>query len=1112
MPITLDPQLLGLVAPLFKDPLHRVPIERVEKVLADNKIGTGQQFQFLQALRCSALSGQCDWQNGTLRYFAPATPVPTAMPVHQLAERLMDNPALAGLFAALETPGAQWAAAQAMAVHALESGALLMAAPQTPVEASGPSINTPYVNTISVDDTPTYPGDLDLEKRITNYVRWIAANIVDHANRNHKGVGGHIATYQSAAVLYEVGFEHFFKPEDSIYFQGHASPGMYARAFMEGRLSKDQLLHFRREVEGKGLSSYPHAWLMPDFWQMATVSMGLGPISAIYQARFNRYLQNRGIKDTSTSKIWAFLGDGEMDEVESRGAAHIAARDKLDNLIFVVNCNLQRLDSPVRANGSIIQELEGSFAGAGWNVIKVIWGSSWDKYFDQDQDGALQKRISEIPDGQWQNYAAWETAQVREDFVGDNPALQKMFSDLSDDEFRALMDDRGGHDPVKVHAAYQRAVESTGRPTIILTQSIKGRNLKVGQGALGAHNRKNLDDPEVHHLAETLGIPLQVPDTHEGLAEWDPFYTLDDAALDYARERREALGGAVPQRRPQGEALTLPAEDYLLKTVQAGTAGPDCQDAKTFVERLLYAIENKKLPEGVRGRPFSTTMVMVNLLKEWLKHETVGRHIVPIVPDEARTFGMDELFQKPGVWDPHGQNYDDRNPKSMTNYRSSPQGQILEEGITEAGSMASYIAAGTSYSTHGVPMIPMYFFYSMFGPQRTLDQIWQAADMRTRGFMFACTFGRTTLNGEGLQHEDGHSLLLTSVVPNLVSYEPAFGYELAVIAQDGLRRMYGDNPEDISYYVTLHNENYLHAPLPSGRADEIKNGILKGGYLFARAEEVYPDLPANAPRVRLLGSGTMMQSVLQAQKMLADRGIAADVYSITSYTELRREAMEVERWNTLHPEEPKRVSYLEELFGHATPMVAVSDSMKMVPEQIQRWVPLLSALGTDGFGRSDTREQLRDWFEVSAKYVVYQALHDLGVEDPAKARDELGINPDKPSAATHDVLRNPSGGSEHSVDLPFVAESGSGDGLQTTAHFGGRGMAVVAHGVRPSLQRHELLGARRAPSFAGRALNSSIKFGPPLQKHSVLFPFAGSSILVRGGIAPFARAPRGIFR
>ncbi len=830
------------------------------------------------------------------------------------------------------------------------------------------SANTPYVNTVARSDQPPYPGDRQLERRIKSIIRWNAMAMVVRANKQSAGIGGHISTYQSVATLFEVGFNHFFRSRtvdfagDQVYFQGHASPGVYARAFLEGRLSVEHLKNFRREVgPGGGLSSYPHPWLMPEFWEFPTVSMGLSPLAAIYQARFNRYLEDRGLADTRGSRVWAFLGDGEMDEPEALGAITLASREGLDNLIFVVNCNLQRLDGPVRGNAKIIQELEAAFRGAGWNCIKVIWGSEWDPLLEADTAGLLVRRMAECVDGQYQKYTVESGAYIREHFFGKYPELLSLAEGLSDEDLTRLK--RGGHDPVKVYAAYDRATRPNGRPTVILAKTVKGYGLgEAGEGRNVSHQQKRLNEQELKEFRDRFDIPV----SDRQLASV-PFYRPEPGSpeLEYLLERRRCLGGFLPRR--SARPVNLPAPPPAV-----------------FEE--FYT--------GSGDRPASTTMVFVRMLAKLMKDPRLGRLIVPIVPDEARTFGMEALFRQYGIYSHQGQLYEPVDSKSLLYYREATDGQLVEEGITEAGSMASFTAAGTAYATHGVPTIPFFIFYSMFGFQRIGDLIWAAADMRTKGFLLGATAGRTTLNGEGLQHQDGHSHLLASSVPNCVCYDPAFAYELAVIIQEGIRRMY-HNDESVFYYLTLYNENYEQPSMPDGA----REGILRGLYRFRPAAE-----PKRRPRVHLFGSGPLLREALRAQEILAGKfSVAADVWSATSYKQLHRDALLAERWNLLHPAEPPRLSFLEQLLkDEPWPVVAASDYVKMVPGQIARWVPAgMRVLGTDGFGRSDTREGLREFFEVSAEFIALAALCELarrGEVDPEQvqtALTDLGIDPEK---------------------------------------------------------------------------------------------------------------------
>lgn len=830
--------------------------------------------------------------------------------------------------------------------------------------------NTPYVNTIPASQEPPYPGNREMERRIKSLIRWNAMAMVVRANRFNNVIGGHISTYASAATLYEVGFNHFFRGTDNgqegdiIYFQGHASPGIYARAFLEGRLTTEHLTNFRQELRQEpGLSSYPHPWLMPDFWQFPTVSMGLGPIMAIYQARFNQYLEDRGLKPKNGRKIWAFLGDGETDEPETLGAITLASREKLDNLIFVINCNLQRLDGPVRGNGRIIQELEATFKGAGWNVIKVLWGRDWDPLFARDTESLLAKHVESMVDGASQKFSVESGTYMREHMFGTNPRLLKLVEHLSDEELRKLR--LGGHDPVKVYAAFKAAVEHKGQPTVILARTIKGYGLgEAGEGKNITHSQKKLNDEEMRAFRSRFGIPL--PD--EALTE-TPFYSPPDDSQEimYLRERRKQLGGFVPKREVRASVVEPP---------------PD----KIFEEFF----------SGTDGREVSTTMVFVRMLSKLLRDKSLGKYIVPIVPDEARTFGMESLFRQVGIYAHSGQLYDPVDSDSLLFYKEAVDGQILEEGITEAGSMSSFIAAGTAYATHGINMIPFFIYYSMFGLQRIGDLVWAAADMRTRGFLLGGTAGRTTLAGEGLQHQDGHSHVLSSTVPNLMSYDPAFAYELAVIIHDGIERMY-KNQESIFYYITIGNENYAMPPMPEG--DDIKAGILKGMYKFRRSEKKKAKL-----KIDLLGSGSIMNDVLDAQELLENKyDIAADVWSVTSYKSLRYDGLDVDRWNMLNPAEKPRQSYVSQcLNGSTDAIVAASDYMKVLPESISRWAAKpINALGTDGFGRSDGRKALRDFFEVDYRYVTLAALGQLArdkkikLDEVSAAMEELEIDPNK---------------------------------------------------------------------------------------------------------------------
>ncbi|MBK7974962.1 MAG: pyruvate dehydrogenase (acetyl-transferring), homodimeric type [Deltaproteobacteria bacterium] len=835
------------------------------------------------------------------------------------------------------------------------------------------SANTPYINTIPREKQPRFPGSREIERRIKSYARWNAMAMVVRANREEPGIGGHISTYASAATLLEIGFNHFFRAAsgetsgDQVFFQGHAAPGIYARAFLEGRIDADLLGRFRRELRrGGGLSSYPHPWLMPDFWQFPTVSMGLSPLNAIYQARFNRYLADRGLKDTSASKVWCFVGDGESDEPETLGAMTLAAREGLDNLIFVVNCNLQRLDGPVRGNGKIIQELEAAFRGAGWNAIKVIWGSDWDPLLARDKDGELVRRMGEVVDGEYQKFSVEPGAYTREKFFGVSEHLKTLVADMTDEQIRKMK--RGGHDPEKVFAAFQSAVNHRGSPTVILAKTVKGYGLgEAGEGRNITHQQKKLNEEELREFRTRFGIPISDEDVAKA-----PFYRPPDDSpeIRYLRERREALGGYLPRRTATGPAFTPPPSSL-------------------FAEFL----------EGTNGRDVATTMAFVKILAKLLRDKAVGKLIVPIVPDEARTFGMESLFRQCGIYSHVGQKYDPVDSDSLLFYREARDGQILEEGITEAGSMASFIAAGTAYSTHGVNTIPFFIFYSMFGFQRIGDQIWAAGDMRCRGFLVGGTSGRTTLAGEGLQHQDGHSHLLAQSVPNLVAYDPAFAFEIAVIVEEGIRRMYVEQ-ESVFYYLTVGNEPYPMPAMPDGARD----GILNGMYLFRAAEN-----GDGALRAQLLGSGAILQEVLAAQKLLAERyQVAADVWSVTSWKELRREALACERWNLLHPADPAREPYVAEcLAARPGVIVASTDYMKALPDSIARWAPRpITSLGTDGFGRSEGRRALRDFFEGDARWITIATLSALmrdgkvPFETVTKAINDLGLDPAKADPVT----------------------------------------------------------------------------------------------------------------
>jgi len=830
--------------------------------------------------------------------------------------------------------------------------------------------NTAYVNTISTAQEQEYPGDRALEKRIKAYIRWNAMAMVVQANRQSSEYGGHIASYASAATLYEVGFNHFWRapgeqhPGDMVFMQGHSSPGIYARAFLEGRLTEEQLRRFREEVGGGGLSSYPHPWLMPDFWQFPTVSMGLGPMMAIYQARFVRYLEHRGIVPASDRKVWAFLGDGEMDEPESLGAITMPVREKLDNLVFVINCNLQRLDGPVRGNGKIIQELEAAFLGAGWNVIKVIWGSRWDPLLARDDRGLLRRLMMECVDGEYQNFKAKGGAYTREHFFGKYPELKEMVANMSDDDIWRL--NRGGHDPHKVYNAYRAAMEHKGQPTVILAKTIKGYGMgRAGEGLNITHQQKKLDDEALKEFRDRFNIPVSDADIASV-----PYYrpAEDSEEIKYLRGRRKALGGYLPQRRTAAPPLAVPGLDAFAP-----------------------------LLESTGDREISTTMALVRILGILLKDKGIGPHVVPIVPDEARTFGMEGMFRQVGIYSSMGQLYTPQDADQLLYYREDKKGQILEEGINEGGAMCSWIAAGTSYSNHGVNMVPFYVYYSMFGFQRVGDFIWAAGDMQTRGFLIGGTAGRTTLAGEGLQHQDGHSQLVATTIPNCVAYDPAYAYELAVIVQDGLRRMYAEQ-ESVFYYITCMNENYAHPAMPPGA----EQGILKGMYLLRAGGR-------GKVRVNLFGSGTILREVLAAADLLEKEfGVPADVFSVTSFSELRREALDAERWNMLHPDQPRRVPYVQDcLAGRAGPFVAATDYMRIVADQVREWVPgRYHVLGTDGYGRSDSRAALRDFFEVDRRWVAVAALKALADEgrlDAATvkgAMDRFGIDGEKSNPVT----------------------------------------------------------------------------------------------------------------
>ncbi len=827
------------------------------------------------------------------------------------------------------------------------------------------SANTAYVNTIPPHMEAPLPGDPGIEARIRSYIRWNAAAMVVRANRKAAELGGHIATFASAAVLYDVGFNHFWRAPshehggDLIFMQGHSAPGIYARAFLEGRLSEEQLEHFRQEVDGNGLSSYPHPWLMPDFWQFPTVSMGLGPIMSIYQARFMKYMQDRGLADTHDRRVWCFVGDGEVDEPETLGAISLAAREKLDNLTWVINCNLQRLDGPVRGNGKIIQELEAIFRGVGWNVIKVIWGSYWDPLLAMDHHGLLRKRMMEAVDGDYQNYKSKDGAYVREHFFGKYPELKAMVAKMSDEDIWRL--NRGGHDPHKVYAAYHAAVHHKGQPTVILAKTVKGYGMgRAGEAQMRTHSQKKLGGDDMIAFKNRFNIPLSDEDAAAAKYYRPP---EDSEEMRYLRERRKALGGYLPQRKPLAAPLEVP-------------------ELSVF-EPLL---------KGSGEREMSTTMAFVRLLTLLTRDKKIGRNVVPIVPDEARTFGMEGMFRQLGIYSSVGQTYTPQDKDEIMYYKEDKSGQILEEGINEAGALCSWIAAGTAYSNHGVNMIPFYIFYSMFGFQRVGDLIWAAGDQRTRGFLLGGTAGRTTLAGEGLQHQDGHSHILAGTVPNCISYDPAFAYELAVIVQDGLRRMYREQ-EDVFYYITVMNENYHQPAMPEG----VQEGIVRGIYRLQQGGE-------GARRVQLLGSGAILREAQAAAELLRkDWDVAADVWSVTSFNELTRDGQACERWNTLHPGETPRVPYVTAaLQGAEGPFVAATDYMRNYAEQIRAFVPgPYYTLGTDGFGRSDTRAQLRKHFEVNRYHIVVTALRGLVEQGQAKpadvkaAIDKYGLDADK---------------------------------------------------------------------------------------------------------------------
>ncbi|GGG97766.1 pyruvate dehydrogenase (acetyl-transferring), homodimeric type [Silvibacterium dinghuense] len=830
-------------------------------------------------------------------------------------------------------------------------------------------ITTPYLNTIPRHEEETYPGDRNLEQRVEALIRWNAMAMVHGQNKKDAGIGGHIATYSSLATLLEVGFNHFFRadyngqPGDFVYFQGHASPGVYARAFLEGRLTEEHLKNFRHELrDTPGLSSYPHPWLMPDFWRFPTVSMGIGPLNALYQARFMHYLENRGLIEKTNRKIWAFVGDGETGEVDTLGALPIATREKLDNLIFVVNCNLQRLDGPVSGNKRIIDELEGVFRGAGWNVIKVVWGADWDKLFERDHQGLLLKRMEECVDGDYQAYKAKGGAYLRQHFFGKYPELLKLVEDYSDEQLANLH--RGGHDPQKIYNAYKRAIEHTGSPTVILAKTVKGYGIGTTQARNASHQEKKLSDDGVTAFIKQFNIPIPEEQAAAG-KPWKPEANAPE--IEYLQARRAELGGYLPQRTVAPMNFKAPALDYY-----------------------------GEWTGGSKGREVSTTMGFVSILRHLLKDAEFGKYVVPIVPDEGRTFGLESAIRQVGIYAPEGQKYTPHDSDMLLSYREEKDGQILEEGITEAGSLASFTAAGTAYANYRVPAIPFYMYYSMFGFQRIGDMIWAFADSRGKGFLMGGTAGRTTMLGEGLQHQDGHSHVLSSTVPTCLSYDPAFVYELATIVQDGIKRMYQDN-DQVFYYITMYNEDYAMPAMPEGSQE----GILRGIYRFQAA-------PKGKATAQLFGSGPILNEVIKAQAILADKyGVQADVWSVTSYNELRRDALSVERWNRLHPAEPAKKPYILEALGNAKgPIIAASDYMKSIPDSLAPWLlDRLVTLGTDGFGRSDNREHLRRHFEVDAPSIVAATLSKLardGKFDAKKAQAafaELGIDTEKIDAA-----------------------------------------------------------------------------------------------------------------
>jgi pyruvate dehydrogenase E1 component len=838
------------------------------------------------------------------------------------------------------------------------------------------SMSTPYVNTIPPEQEPQYPGNPEIEKKLRAYTRWNAAAMVVRANAKSDGIGGHLSTFASSATLYDVGWNHFFRGKadgtvgDFVYFQGHASPGMYSRAYLEGRFDEEQLDNFRQELGGKGLSSYPHPRLMPDFWEFPTVSMGIGPINSIYQARFNRYLHNRNMADTSNSKVWCFMGDGESDEPESLGALSVASREGLDNLIFVVNCNLQRLDGPVRGNGKIMQELEAVFRGAGWNVIKVVWGGGWDELLERDTDGVLLDKLTTTVDGEFQKMSVESGAYIREKFFGTDPRLAALVEHLSDEQLQSLP--RGGHDVQKIYSAYQSATTHKGAPTVILAQTVKGWALgSEVEGRNSTHQIKKMTQQQFRDLRDRLHLHDEIPESALE-ADYPPYFRPERGTPehDYLMERRRQLNGPIPSRVVRAKPLPAPAE-------------------KVFSE----------FDQGSKGREVSTTIAFALLLRNLLRDDNVGRNIVPIIPDEARTFGMDALFKEVKIYAPFGQLYEPVDANLMLSYMESKDGQILEEGITEAGSLASFTAAGTAYANHGVSTIPFFIFYSMFGFQRVGDLIWAFGDSRGKGFMMGATAGRTTLNGEGLQHEDGHSLVLASTYPNLCAYDPAFAYETSAIIQDGIKRMYGEVPEDRFYYITLYNENYEMPKKPEG-SDE---GIIRGIYKFSSATEG-KGKGKNRRKASILFSGTAWSAAVEAQKELAERhDVDADLYSVTSYKGLREDGLSTERWNRLHPNEKPRSAYITETLRNSSgPYIAVTDFMTMVPDQVSRWIPgHFSILGTDGYGRSDTREALRAHFETDSANIVVAtlaALNNSGDGKPEEVADAIkhyGMDPER---------------------------------------------------------------------------------------------------------------------